>query len=68
MKTPDALKVAAALLREDATAEQESCAVGDKQWACADCVKDADGKCQPMRNVEVRVRTAATLEMIAEAM
>lgn len=56
---------AAALLEEDATAEEESCMVGDKKWTCPDCPKGADGKCQPMRSVEERRKIAAALRLIA---
>jgi len=58
------LRRAAKLLAEDADAEQESCAVGDRQWTCADCKKDSDGKCQAMRNVEIRRKVAASLALM----
>jgi len=61
------MRAAALLLLEDADAEQESCAVGDTQWACADCVKESDGKCQAMRNVEIRRKVAVSLDLLAKA-
>lgn len=67
MRTREILTQAAALLQEDATAEQESCAIGEKQLACPDCTKDRDGKCQPMRNVEERRKAAAGLLVMVEA-
>jgi len=51
----------AALLLEDATAEEKSCSVGERLWACPDCKKDPDGKCQAQRNAEQRREAAAGL-------
>jgi len=51
----------AALLLEDATAEEKSCSVGERLWACPDCNKEPDGKCQAQRNTEQRREAAAGL-------
>ncbi len=67
MNSASVLKTAALLLHEDADAEQQSCAVGEKQWACADCKKDSHGKCQAMHNAEIRRKVAVRLEVIAKA-
>lgn len=62
------LRTAAELLQEDATAEEESCSFGEKLWTCGSCVRDADGKCQAMRNTEARRLAAAGLVEMAGAM
>lgn len=67
MRREELLMRGAAMLQEDATCEQESCAVGDEQWACPDCKKEPDGKCQAMRNVEERRTVAAGLLVMARA-
>lgn len=60
------MRLAAALLREDADAEEESCSIGDRLWTCPDCPRDQHGKCQPQYNVENRRKCAAALELFAE--
>lgn len=66
MRHEELLMRGAALLQEDAVAEQGSCAVGEKQWACPDCVKDSDGKCQAQRSAEERRQVAAGLLVLAK--
>lgn len=65
MKPEELFTKAAALLQEDATAEEESCMVGDRKWACPDCRKESDGRCQAMRNVHERRKVSAALLMMA---
>jgi len=59
------LRKAAALLLEDAAAEEGSCAVGEKLWACPDCKKEWDGKCPAQRHVEERRQVSAWLVALA---
>lgn len=65
-RAANTMRYAAALLREDAQAEEESCMVGYKLWTCADCPRDQHGKCKAQHNVENRHKTAAALEYLAE--
>lgn len=65
MRREELLMGAAAMLTQDAIDEQHSCAVGDKDWACPDCKKERDGKCQAQRNVEERRQVAVGLLAMA---
>ena len=67
MRREELLLKGAAMLQQDAIDEQASCAVGDKEWACPDCKKQRDGKCQAQRNVEERRQVAAGLIVLAKA-
>ncbi len=67
MRREELLLRGAALLQEDARAEQGSCVFGNKQWACQDCKKDRDGLCQAQRNAKERRDVAAGLIVLAKA-
>ena len=67
MRREEILMRAAAMLQTDACDEMHSCSVGDKEWACPDCKKDSDRKCQAQRNVEERRQVAAGLLIMARA-
>lgn len=54
------------LLDEDAQAGLESCQVGDRKWACGDCEKDIEGKCQAQNAHDERRRVAVSLRLLAE--
>ena len=67
MTPAQVMKRAANLLNEDAIAGKQSCMVGEKPWACPDCVK-VDGKCNARFAHDLRVQTAASLIVMAEGM
>lgn len=68
--TPKAVLLRAAqLLDEDAQLTYECCerATDPPQpWACDDCVKDEDGKCNAMRAHDERTAISAKLQLMAE--
>lgn len=68
--TPRAtLRRAADLLREDAHDLAQSCERATEPpqaWACEDCVKDSDGKCNARRAYEERLEIAARVELLKE--
>ena len=56
---------AAQLLREDARAGYESCAIGEQGWACSDCPAKRGERCSEREAHDARLKIAASLEAMA---